>query len=247
MKKYLFFLLFTLPLLAVRCEKEEARGTLKIRVVPKYGNQTLVMQDKVIGAQGFPMVFKRLSFFLELKDGDAVTSKSNSNVAFIELSNLTSQSLANDGYTTNFELLPGSYSSLNLGIGVPSNLNKKKPSDFSSSNPLSEVSEYWDSWNSYIFTKTEGAVDTAKNGKADLQFSYHTGIDEMFRTISLAKNYEIIENQTTEIILELDVKEILNGKAGVVNPLKEQNSHSLSNKEVAVKISNNYINSIKAK
>lgn len=247
MKKYLFFLLFTLPLLAVRCEKEEARGTLKIRVVPKYGNKTLAMQEKVESAQGFPMVFKRLSFFLEVKDGEAIASNTNANLAFVELSNLTSQSQAETGFITNFELLPGAYSSLNLGIGVPSALNKKKPSDFSSSNPLSEVGEYWESWNSYIFTKTEGALDTARNGKVDLQFSYHTGTDEMFRNISLAKNYTITENQTTEIVLELDVKEILNGKGGVVNPLKEQNAHSLSNKEVAIKISNNYVNSIKVK
>lgn len=243
-KEFYFFLLFALSLLATKC-KEESRGELRIRILPKYGTETLIMQNPVAGAQGYPMLFKRLSFFMELKDGDATMDNSDSNLAFVELSNLNTKAKAEIGQTISFNLLPGDYSSLNLGIGVPSSLNKKKPSDFSSSNPLSEVSEYWDAWDSYIFTKTEGAVDTAKNGKADLQFSYHTGTDEMFRNITLIKSFTIIENQTTEVVLELDVKEILNGKGGVVNPLIQQNAHSLSNKAVAIKISDNYLNSIK--
>jgi hypothetical protein len=234
MKKYLLFLVLALPLLAARCNKEEARGMLKLRILPKYGDQTLVMQERIIGGQNLPMVIKRLSFFLDLPD-------LGEELVLVDLSSLTSKAKAEEGYVANFDLLPGNYSNLRLGIGVPSDLNKKQPSDFSSSNPLSEVSEYWEAWDSYIFTKTEGAVDTAKNGRADLQFSYHTGTDEMFRIVTLNKNFTITENQNTEIVVELD------GKAGVVNPLKEQNAHSLSNKAVALTISDNYLNSFKIK
>jgi hypothetical protein len=136
---------------------------------------------------------------------------------------------------------------LDLGVGVPNATNQKKPSDFKSSNPLSDLGEYWDAWNSYIFTKTEGQVDTSNIVQNSFKFSYHTGTNEMFRNVSFAKPFEISAGKNTEIIIELDAKELLDGKSGAVNPLEEQNAHSLANKTVAIKISDNYKTALKIK
>ncbi len=247
MKKILYYLALFLPLLAFQCKSDPTLGELKLRIVPKYGDKTLVMYENVVSAQGFPLKMKRFSLFLQVQNGDAIAKTGYEDLAFIDLSNLTDKAKAEQGFEASFDLSAGLYNTLDLGVGVPSGLNKKKPTDFKSNNPLSESGEYWDSWDSYIFTKTEGVMDTTTTAKPDLSFSYHTGTDEMFRNISLPKSFTISEGQTTEIVLELDVKELLNGKAGVVNPLKNQNAHSLSNKTVALIISDNYKTALKAK
>lgn len=248
MKKILYGLAIILPLLSFQCNRNEPKyGELKLRIVPKYGQNALVMYQNVASVQGYPMQFQRVSFFLQVQDGGAIAKNGEADVAFIDMSDLTDLVKATQGVSTSFNLEEGTYNALNIGIGVPKSLNKKEPSDFSSKSPLSETGEYWKSWNSYIFTKTEGVMDTTNTGKGDLPFSYHTGIDEMFRTISLPTSFTISENQSTELVLELDVKEILNGKAGVVNPLKNQNSHSLNNKPIAITISDNYKTALKIK
>ena len=248
MKKILYGLAIILPLLSFQCNRNEPKyGELKLRIVPKYGQNALVMYQNVASAQGYPMQFQRVSFFLQVQDGGAIAKNGEADVTFIDMSDLTDLVKATQGVSASFDLEEGTYNTLNIGIGVPKSLNKKEPSDFSSKSPLSETGEYWKSWNSYIFTKTEGVMDTTNTGKGDLPFSYHTGIDEMFRTISLPTSFTISENQSTELVLELDVKEILNGKAGVVNPLKNQNSHSLNNKPIAITISDNYKTALKIK
>ncbi|MFN0202641.1 MAG: MbnP family protein [Bacteroidia bacterium] len=248
MKKILYGLAIILPLLSFQCSRNEPKyGELKLRIVPKYGQDALVMYQNVVSAQGFSMQFQRVSLFLQVQDGGAIAKNGEADFVFIDLSNLTDLAKATQGISSSFDLEVGNYNALNLGIGVPKSLNKKQPSDFSSKSPLSETGEYWKSWDSYIFTKTEGVMDTTKTGKGDLPFSYHTGIDEMFRTINFPASFTINENQSTELVLELDVKELLNGKAGVINPLKNQNSHSLSNKSIAITLSDNYKTALKIK
>jgi hypothetical protein len=224
---------------------EDNVGTLTLHFIPKYGDNTLVMEEKVTTQYGYGITFQRLAFFTKVQDGNAAEKTNGNEVSWIDFSNLTSKTTADKGVTVAFDLNSGTYNNLNLTIGVPTGLNKKIPSDFKSTNPLSEEGQYWDSWNSYIFTKTEGKIDTSSIASDAFNFSYHTGTDEMFRTVSLPKNFTIDKDKNTDITIVLDVKELLDGKSGVVNPLKDQNAHSLSNKAVALKISDNYKTALK--
>jgi hypothetical protein len=205
------------------------------------------MYETVQHPNGFPMKIKRLAFFTEVLNGEATLKDGSDIVALIDLSDLTDKTKAEQGVVSEFSMKAGAYETIQLGIGVPPALNKKAPQDFPSKNPLSEEAFYWKAWDSYIFTKTEGAQDTLKNGVFDLQFSYHTGIDEMYRVVDLPKNFKIIDGQTTELNIEVDVREILNGKSGSVDPRINQNAHSVNNKPVAVIISNNYKTALKVK
>jgi hypothetical protein len=147
-----------------------------------------------------------------------------------------------------FNNLPqGTYTGLRMGIGVKPGLNGKGPNSYPVGNPLYQETEYWSGWKSYIFTKTEGALDTLNNGVYNLQFSYHTGIDDLYRTVNLPKNIKIIDGQTTELIIEVDINELLDGKSGAIDPRKNQNAHSLNNKPIALIISNNYQTALKVK
>jgi hypothetical protein len=248
MKKFSFLLLFVIPLLASRCNTDdEALGTLRLRIIPKYGDKILVMQNKVINQQNLPIIFKFLSLYAQVENGNAILKDKNSKIALIDFTNLTDLGKASSGITTEFDMAIGSYTTFNFNVGVPKNENEKKPGDFDAGHPLAEEGNYWAAWDSFIFTKLEGSVDTSKTGIYDFQFSYHTGTEEMFRKVVLRSPFAIKAGETTELVVELDVKELLEGKNGTVNILKSPNAHSLNNKAVALTISNNYPNAIKIK
>ena len=248
MKRLHVVFLLSLILLVAACRKKDSEiGFLKLRFVPTYDGKVLPMYETVQNQNGFPMKIKRLAFFAEVLNGEAALKDNSSVVALIDMSDLTEKVSAEQGIVKEFTMKPGTYNVLSLGIGVPAGPNAKAPQDFRSSNPLSEEAFYWKAWDSYIFTKTEGALDTLKNGIFDLQFSYHTGIDEMYRIADLQKNFNIIDGQTTELTVEVDVREILNGKSGSVDPRINQNAHSVNNKPVAIIISNNYKTALKVK
>lgn len=247
--KKIVFLLFILPTLMLRCKDDEQTNTtpsntgeLRLKIVPTYAGKVYPMSSVVNSKLGFPMIVKRLAFFLQVQNGEAKVKDSNSEVAYFDFSSLTDVAKATEGLTTSFVMKKGDYTTLDIGIGVPKALNAKTPSDFANNNPLSEVSEYWSAWDSYIFTKTEGALDTAKINRFDLQYSYHTGTNDMFRTASLAKPFSITAGGVTNLTLNIDVSEILAGKTGTVDILKHQNAHSLNEVPTAKLLSDNYQN-----
>lgn len=251
MKKIFYLLLpFYLLLTASNCTDPEPQqpepqkgGTLTVRFLPIYDGKTLTMDQAVSLAGTWQIKFQRLSFFCEVLNGNTPISTTK----LVDFSTLYDETAAKNGVVATFPLAEGTYASTNLGIGVGSPNNVKKPVDFEKGNPLASTDAYWDSWTSYIFTKTEGKVDKDKNGKFDYAFSYHTGTDEMFRRVGLNKNISIVTGQNIDMTVEIDFKKILDGNAGTIDPLKDQNAHSLSNKAVALKIMNNYPSAVSIK
>ncbi len=251
MKKIFYFLLpFYLLLTASNCTdpveptiEPTNQGTLKVRFLPMYDGKPLAMDQAVSLAGNWQIKFQRLSFFCEILNGSTPIGTTQ----LVDFSTIYDENVAKNGVTATFSLPEGTYPSTNLGIGVGSPNNAKKPVDFEKGNPLSLSDAYWDSWTSYIFTKTEGKVDKDKNGKFDYAFSYHTGTDEMFRRIGINKNIAIVTGQNVDMTVEIDFKKVLDGKSGTIDPFKDQNAHSLSNKAVALKIMDNYPNSLTVK
>jgi hypothetical protein len=93
---------------------------------------------------------------------------------------------------------------------VPSDLNLKKPADFPSGNPLSLTGYYWIPWNSYIFSKTEGRLDTLGSGALDLGFAMHVGSDALYRILDTNMFPITIEDgKVTEVTLLIDYKKLL--------------------------------------
>ena len=240
MKKLFYLFFIGIAFINVQCRPTngpdiEPIGTLKIHFIPTYEGLPLYM-DKEVKHNNLPLKFQRLSLFTDL-----VTGTANSSVQKIDFSGIYDEKAAKEGVTITFnDFLIGTYDNAQLSIGVNRIGNKKIPSDYKNSEPLSEVADYWDSWKSYIFTKTEGKVDKNGTGKFDYAFSYHTGTDEMYRTFTLPKSFSIAQYQTTDITVEIDFKKVLNGANGLIDPLKDQNAHSLANKPVALKIMDNY-------
>jgi len=148
---------------------------------------------------------------------------------------------ATAGYTLMLENIPaGTYNGIRFGIGVPPDENIKKPADFPSSSPLSKTGYYWQGWESYIFMKTEGRLDTIGNGTPDLGFAMHSGSDALFRTIEGPVPIVIEKGKQTELTILFDYKKLLAGVDIKSNP----QNHTIQDTTEVAKIVNNLATSI---
>ena len=131
------------------------------------------------------------------------------------------------------------YNTLALGIGVPADLNRTKPNEYSTSHPLGldNSGEYWEAWDSYIFVKIEGQYDSDNNGfdADDVAFAYHVGQDEFYKKLSAQFDsaINIKAGESTNIELRLDVEKLFITDNG---ELLELEAHDPSNQSDAMRL-----------
>lgn len=112
----------------------------------------------------------------------------------------------------------GNYTALRFGLGVDNSRNVETDpdaipaTDYPLDSPLNAANDmYWTWATGYIFVKVEGRIDANGNGSyADLDdkiISYHPGVAELYRTVSLSKNINI-GNEATQAELTLDVAKL---------------------------------------
>ena len=241
MKKIFYLFLVGIVFINAQCKPEPViqpivdAGTLRVRFLPTYEGIPLYMDKALVLNGSLPIKFQRLAFFTSFITGTTVSATQK-----VDFSSVYDEKAALQGITISIEKAAGTYDKAQLGIGIDRTTNKKVPSDYKNGEILAEVADYWDSWKSYIFTKTEGKFDNDGSGKFGVSFSYHTGTDEMYRVFTLPNSVTITAGKVTDINVEIDFKKVLNGANGLINPLKDQNAHSLANKPVALKIMDNY-------
>jgi len=218
--KYLLLLVSGILVLGVSsCKKDASEGTVTIHFKAVYNEETLETFSTRPFENGEQLQFSHLSMFisdLELM-GKAESVALDEN----ELVNLSfdTPSSAAEGYTLKITNIPaGSYDGIRFGIGVPPDLNQKKPADFSSDNPLSNTGYYWIPWNSYIFMKTEGRLDTLGNGNLDLGFALHSGSDALYRILEGAVPITVEDGKETTLDIVIDYKKLLQGVDIKANP-----------------------------
>ncbi len=143
----------------------------------------------------------------------------------------------------------GNYDKIEFSIGVPAADNASLPASFGYDHPLgpSNQSEYWDSWNSYIFAKIEGRQDADSNGEF-VGFTYHTGVDDMFRTRAISTNFEVAEGKENTLQFEVDAKKIFANSQSTIDLVNDPVVHTLPSNTSSMifssTISDNLINSI---
>lgn len=214
----LFAILALSALMFTSCKDEKGAVSLTFKAV--YDGEPLVMFEGKQFDGPRSIEFSTLNFFLsdvqlEKSDGSSVLLDD------IELVDLSATTLAGASAGTTLEfndLDPGTYERITFGIGVPDDMNRRIPTDYSSDHPLSNTAFYWNGWYSYIFSKTEGNMDTLGNGTYDLGWLVHTGssIDSngvlnfnCYRSFATPQMIDILEEQTTDIELVIDFKELL--------------------------------------
>ena len=227
MNRITILLGFAVLVMASSCAKT---GDLEIIIKGKYGEVPLVMNTSLDYDYDEKIQLTKSDFLiaeLELIDDNGNTV-SISDVEFIELTTAhLSEADALIGFSIPVEDLPkGSYTTLNFGVGVPPGLNAMQPGDFDINHPLGNSSFFWPGWSSYIFSKTEGKIDTLGGSNFDLNFLYHSGSDPLYREVSIPINIEVSPSETAAIELELDHKAIFFRDGKAMDIKTEPLSHS---------------------
>jgi len=167
-------------------------------------------------------LFVFLGLIFIFHDGETDLSE----IQFIDLTKShNSQADSEIGTAMSFSNVPvGTYNQLSFGVGVPVDLNKTNPSDYSTTHPLGadNSGEYWEAWDSYIFAKFEGQLDTNGDGfdGDDISFAYHTGgWPELYEEVEFDNNLVLSAGETTDLVFELDIQQLFKQGQGDLLPL----------------------------
>lgn len=195
------------------CNKDPEKGTLTLDFTASYGDEPLVLLHSYLTPEGHQIQFSKSDFYLSdvyliAENGDRLDL---SPVEFVDLTSVsTSAEDAAKGFKLTFsDIDAGKYTRIGFGLGLNPTINATKPADYPSSNPLSLESHYWTAWNSYIFSKTEGFLDTLGNGNLDLGFIFHTGMDALYRQAYVDIPININATATTSVKVNVDHQTIL--------------------------------------
>lgn len=193
------------------CEKDSTDtskyGDLEIVFKARYGQEALVYGAEYdyfgLGKIIFATTDFYLSSLLLINSSNSVLVK---DVDYISLMPYhTTTALAEGGLLLKYSKIPhGVYQTIRFNMGVTANQNAKKPAEYNSGHPLGDGSRYWDAWNSYIFTKTEG---TFKSNKA-YNFTYHSGFDNTLRNLSFSHTVLIEEFKIPRIEISIDYQKM---------------------------------------
>lgn len=244
-----FSLLLALALLSMTaCGDEEPQGnTLELNFSGKYDNEALLLGN-TYELNGDNVAFNVLQFYVSeialVKDDG--TEVEILDIGFLNFYNNHSTSTQAGQETLTIDGVPdGQYTAIQLGVGVPADLNNTDPSSYKSGHPLSRSEMYW-SWNAgYIFSMIEATLDTSLNAVPDLFLTYHSGANDLYGTTTLPINLEIIEGQTASLNLSLDAKQIFMPNGEFYDVINNPQSHTDGAKfQIALDIITNLRNAI---
>lgn len=203
-------------------------GNLSITFKARYGSDPLVMFQSTTTGETNPtnILFKKFEFFIsDIKGVNAGKSTDFSDVGYISMTNNITPEAAAKGTTFTINELPiGSYTSLDLGIGLSDAINATTPGEYNSDSPLGLNGNHWASWNSYILCKLEGDITQSNSNVSG--FLYHSGVDGMQQLLSFVKDFDIEAEQTTEIVIYIDAKDIFFKTGSEVDMVTDKQTHS---------------------
>jgi hypothetical protein len=241
-KLSLFFSLLISVVLITSCKKDpmptDGKGSLNLNFQAYIGDELMVMNKEVTYNNTYPMRISRFSFFIsDITLVGAGGETKVLDIASVDFTNVNDETAAAAGKTISIaDIASGDYTAIKIGIGVSSELNRMEPSDFDPGHPLAKSGDYWDGWQSYIFSKTEGLMNV--DGGADFErgLAYHTGSDEVYRTNTLTHTIKINANAATDLPLKVDLLKIFDG----IDLSSDDGTHLLGDLELATIIMDNF-------
>lgn len=221
MKNLLFFsLIITILCTASKCKDDVVtptpKGAIEWNIKAKFNEQPFQL-NKIYSYNGKKVRFSRLSFYVSnistsINTYSAITQNVDVPIVMIDFKDIDDSVKASKGLILNLEgFSTGNANQFSMAIGVASDMNSKKPKDYPSTNPLSETSNYWDAWNSYIFFKLEGSLDKDGDGQYETGITLHAGGNEVYQNMNFRKAFSIKENETPPLSMELDLNKLING------------------------------------
>jgi len=231
-------------------DDDEMTGNLEITFKVRYHSNPLVLFEQTATGQSNPtsILFKKFDFFISdikgIKDGTVANFK---DVGYISMASSITQAAAETGTSFMINDLPiGSYTSLDIGIGLSDAINSTTPGDYGSDSPLGLNGNHWASWNSYILCKIEG--DITQSNSTTSGFLYHSGVNGMQQQLSFTKNFDIQASKTTAITIYIEAKDIFFKTGSEIDMITDRQTHSgavgSSDYNLAKKVIENLANSM---
>lgn len=133
------------------------------------------------------------------------------------------------------------YNGIYLGLGVDPIKNEEyKPNDYPTEHPLNVLYNNMDwTWASkYKFFSVEGKIDSSS--VTEKAFFIHTGFSDLYRQqiISLKEPFQVKENMTTVVTLQLEVDKLFEG-IDLATGEGQSHTENLEKKEISRKLQTN--------
>jgi hypothetical protein len=201
-----FFLLAASFFSLSSCKHDNEVGTMGIRFSALYHSSPLAFFQFYPTPDGDSISFQVLNFFVS--DIKLINTDNEAVSVFADKAQLIDFNTGQPQIISLSDVPAGSYKSLRLGVGVSPALNAKTPSDFAASSPLGDVGNYWSVWDSYIFSRVEGRLDTSRTSDQTLAFLYHAGVDAMYIEETFIKTFDVVEGSTTPLNMTFQADEL---------------------------------------
>lgn len=222
MKNLLFLIFISIAFLSSSCDDDtpgDLTSDVELNFMGNYDSELLLLEKEYLYAGDMPIKFSQFNFYIAnvalLKDnGSGYDETELLDIDFVDFPyNLNEADQAGKGQTIIVNKIPvGEYDGIKIGFGVPADPNHTKPNEYSSENPLSMASHYWDGWSSYIFAKIEGKADMDFDGTFETNdgegLTYHMGTDEVYTTRALYDKISLKEGEVLKLQLNIDLKKL---------------------------------------
>lgn len=222
----------------------ENTSNVEIRVFGAVDNDPFKMGQTFTNPMGDDYRVELLKMYLSdiylyKANGDSALVK---DVAFLNFE--SSHGEGGSGSISIYGKVPnGNYNLLKMGLGLNEERNAKKPSDFPQGHPQSLLNQtYWEWLNSYRFIMIDGRVDTIPGEQTYLKpFSYHTGLDTLYRTTTVDLNSLVVEdNKIATALIKFDLNRVFGNEAQPLDLKNEGSYHGESDLEIGIKVSDNF-------
>ena len=223
------------------CEKDDDGGdqnetsTYDVAIVfePRMNGATADLTAEYTDAYGRTLTFETIKYYLS--NISFVNAKGETEVLDVELIDHLADDLT--GKFDNVaiaESKKGTFSQIKFGLGLPPEVNAIDPSVYENSHPLSALNGmYWGWATMYIFSKTEGRIDSDNDGVVDQSWFVHTGMDDLYRSgVTVDRDFTVTgKNDTVTVYLDLEKYFLLNGDTADL--VVDGQSHTTDNFDLA--------------
>lgn len=244
MKNFFFSLLALSLFLLSSCKPDETveqdlTADVEVNFVAEYQNEPLVTFKNLTYPQSdMTFTVKNFQFFITdlvlLQSGTADETEL-AEVELLDFAVFDTEEEAVRGTARSYEDIPvGTYSGIRLGLGVNRDLNRGTTGVYTTAEPLGQ--NFWDAWDSYIFAKIEGDVDTTGDdmydAPEDVTYVLHTGFNETFRTVTVNTPITVTADANNVVKVVIDFEKIfLNQDGTVYDVVNIPQAHGTGNRD----------------
>ena len=241
----------------------ELSSDIELNFKANYNDELLLLEKEYMYPGDMPIKFSQFNFYianvvLVKENGGEFEETELFEIDFIDFPyNLNQADDAEKGQTIQAKNIPvGDYDGIKIGFGVPADLNRTKPNEYGSENPLSMAGHYWDGWSSYIFSMVGGKADMDLDGTFETNegegLTYHMGTDEVYTTRTLFENITVDADGVLKLDFTVDLQKLFlmsnpdfdaNGD-GYLDIQDFESVHAEDRLEIAKKMMNNYSEAI---